>query len=256
MIFFGGCAFSYGLRSEVMAQEYGDYFITNLGVMGGSNIGFQLDILRNICRRGDIIVHAPEQMSKYQLMYSNEAEVRMFQNLEANYDLLTYSNVSDFAHFFDIFSGFDKNKKTEKALKYSSYCPNYNEYGDIVPEVSVTIDGVTRRRDEEGLVDKRYDSGDDTGYHPEYVTQESMNRLSSYYDKFKAIGVTCLFTFSPLNRYTLNKEDVDNQIWFVFENKVSYSDIDNHIVAGTLLNDTGKYCIIYDDGRIEVKMSK
>ena len=42
----------------------------------------------------------------------------------------------------------------------------------------------------------------------------------------------------------------------VFENKVSYSDIDNHIVAGTLLNDTGKYCIIYDDGRIEVKIPK
>ena len=220
MIFFGGCAFSYGLRSEIMAYEYSDYFITNLGVMGGSNAAFQFDILKNICKRGDIIIHAPEEMSKYQLMYTTEAEIRMFQNLEANYDLLSYSDINDLPHFFDEYGGYVRNKKTEPAQKYSTYCPNYNEYGDILPEVSVSMDGVTRRRDEQGFVNKRYGSGDEKGYHTEYVTQESMNRLASYYDKFKNIGVTCLFTFSPINSNSLTKEEVDNKIWLQFENKV------------------------------------
>ena len=71
MIFFSGCSFAYGVNSNVVNDAFGDkYTVFNMGMNGDINGAFQMEILLNYIREGDVFIHAPEQMSPAQLMYS------------------------------------------------------------------------------------------------------------------------------------------------------------------------------------------
>ena len=74
-----------------------------------------------------------------------------------------------------------------------------------------------------------------------------MNKFRSNIDILFLIFVT-IFIFNIILIILCFKE---SGIKF-FDNSKSSDYTDNHIIAGSLLNDEGKYCILYDDGRVEI----
>ncbi len=119
MLLFAGCSFAYGVDSAMLSKHYNDeYVVLNLGVNGDINGAFQLDIILNYIQKGDVFIHAPEQMSQCQLMSSYVVNDYMFIMVEGNYDLLA---LADFSENDGVFYAFEKYKDVKLSLTPGSY---------------------------------------------------------------------------------------------------------------------------------------
>lgn len=207
LVLTGGCSFSYGIISEELAEAFPDYFIVNMGVIGGTNAAIQFEAITRYLREGDILVHAPEQMSPYQLMYDMQVEKRIFMTCEGNYDLLSLADMRKYNSLFNDFYFFNVLRAEFEDGSYSDYCPSYNEYGDIVIERPMSEEGASFPSSE-------------TTFRLDYLTRGSVNRLCYYYDKVTAAGARVFFSYAPLNLDDLSAEDRDNRIWEAFDEKL------------------------------------
>lgn len=204
MVFFSGCSMSYGLDSFMLDGEFEEYEIIDLGTIGGSNAGFQFDILTKYMEEGDILIHAPEAMSDYQLMHNNDAEYRMFVLAESNYDLMSLADISKISGFFTEFSKYVKTRSGMKETEYSAVSTVHNIYGDNI-----------KVRESEG--DKVYTTSYHYCYRPDYVNERSASLLNSYYSKLKDNGVRIMFSFAPINIKTFTESEMSSRIWQTFE---------------------------------------
>lgn len=209
LIFFSGCSFSYGINSETVAREVGDEFrVINLGVIGGTNAGFQFDIISNFVGEGDVLIHAPEEASPYQLMASNRAEIRMFVITEGNYDLLSLVDISSIDGFFTNFSEYCKNRTQLEPGDYDGFSGAYNSFGDIIKPRRFTGE------------DKSFTEDFGYSFHPEFINEQSAKTLCDYYAKLQARGAQVAISFSPINFHGLPPADREGRIWEQFENNM------------------------------------
>lgn len=95
MVFYGGRSMLYGLKSELVENAFNDkYVVCNIGVIGETNAVFQFECIRRCLGQGDVFVHAPEEMSRYQFLNDVSAEPRIFMCTESNYDLFALCDFS------------------------------------------------------------------------------------------------------------------------------------------------------------------
>ncbi len=252
LILYGGCNLAYGICSNDLTKEFNEYNIFNMGVIGGTNSGFQLDCISKFVNEGDLVVHAPESMSPNQLMHINSAEPRMFNNLESNYDLLTLVDVTKISYFFNSYHDFSVYRQNLDPCKYEDYCDHYNEYGDILDDIEVEYNGEFLKRNEYGKINYNYEEKMSTKYETSFVNQTSVELLESYYKIFTDKGVDVVFSYSPVNEDSLGEEEIEKQSWLVFESKLKefltypiISNVEDYIYPSEYFLDTNYHLNIY-----------
>ena len=208
MLFFAGCSMSYGLKSPVLQDQFTDYSILNLGVIGGTNAAFQFDIITKFIESEDIFIHAPEVGASYQLMADTSSENRMFVMVENNYDLLSLTDMSKYVNSFNTFREYLAVRESLSPVGYERYNSHYNEYGDI-----------TILRDTTNEV-KSFNNNE-YSYRPGYVTKDSMDALYEKYQMIQNKGAEVLFSYSPINIEALTFEEKSDSIWDTFAGNVN-----------------------------------
>lgn len=202
IVFFSGCSFAYGLDSAAVKNAVGEeYEVVNVGVIGGTNAGGQLDIISHFMGENDVLVHAPEVASQYQFMQDNSAEARMFLITEGNYDLLSLVDIARIDGFFDKFAVYCNNRRSLPYNDYNDYSDAYNEYGDILKSRPYTGE------------DKSFRQEVDYTYYPEYVNERSSALLDSYYQKIRDRGARVAITYAPVNFHGLPEKDRAQKQW-------------------------------------------
>lgn len=205
LIFFAGCSMSYGLKSEEIDAVYGEeYFVMNMGVIGGTNTSFQFDCIQKFLGAGDVVVHAPEVASIYQMMYSSAAESRIFMLVEGNYDLLSYAHTEEISNLFQCWAQYNAGRTEMEDGSYTDYRESYNEYGDYAVERPFSGRDVS-------YSDGRY------FYCTEYITDASVGALCDKYDDMRDRGAEVYFSFSPVNYNGLPEEQLRSREWEIFE---------------------------------------
>lgn len=193
MIFFSGCSTAYGLVSPAVDYSFGgEYTVYNMGMNGDINGAFQLEIIINYMEDGDVLVHAPEQMSPCQLMSAFYVNSIMFIMAEGNYDLLALADFSGNTGVFRAFFDYIEIKKETEACEYADgRFGEFNNYGDYISP---------RPYDEstESARDVTY-SDDAYCYAPELITEEGVFRLVGYYDSIWEKGGKAYFSYAPVN---------------------------------------------------------
>ncbi len=207
MIFFAGCSMAYGLKSERIDQVYGDEYVTmNMGVVGGTDAGFQFDCITKFIGPQDIFIHAPEVASEYQLMYMPQGTSigtsLIFVMIEGNYDLLSYADLSYTKEMFNSFADFIYTKVRALPGAYTDKLDCYNEYGDISYERKYTDEDVSY-------------SNYQYYYELNYINTDSVNALCYKYDAIRDKGGEVYISFSPVNRAGLAQQP--DLIWLDFE---------------------------------------
>ena len=246
LIIFGGCSVSYGLKSELIQEAYPDYEVLDCGVIGGTNAKIQFEIIKNFLHEGDIFIHAPEEGSLYQLMYSTSAEARMFMLVEGNYDLLSLVDMSSISNSFSVFTLFNRTRKEQEPSSYESYLTDYNGFGDICIERNNTPSDVS-------YSDYAY------GYDLNYVTESSINGLIIEYNNIKEKGAKVYFSYGPVNYNGLTDEALSSRTWLSFAKKYQdalpqagipiISDVSNYLYLGRYFYDTDYH--LNDNGAIK-----
>ena len=206
LILFGGCSLSYGIDSSMIDDHFGGvYTVLNMGIIGGTNAVFQLACITGYLHEEDILIHAPEAGSGYQLYYLIGAEHRMFQLCEGNYDLLAAVDLRRLPRLFKAFATYSRARLEMEAGSYDDCSDAYNDYGDI-------------KRQRKGGVDRQYTEG--YGYATAYITKDSIGTLCSDYQKILDRGARVFFAFSPVNRDGLSEEEIREKSWEIFEQKL------------------------------------
>lgn len=191
LIIFGGCSVAYGIDSELMQTEFPDYAVCNMGVIGGVNAIFQMQIIGNYLRAGDMFVHIPEQMSPFQLMAYMSVDYRVFIMVEGNYDLLALADFSYAASFWDGYNSYKRNKNSQTPGSYSDGRITYNAYGDIM---------AGRLYDEQNAWERDISySGNSYRFDSDCITQAGIERLCGFYDSYKSDGVDVYIGYAPVN---------------------------------------------------------
>lgn len=193
LIFFSGCSTAYGLVSPAVDFEFGDeYTVFNMGMNGDINGAFQLEILLHYIKEGDVLVHAPEEMSACQLMSAFYVNNTMFVMTEGNYDLLALADFSENTGVFRAFFDYIELKKETDPCDYADgRYGDFNIYGDYI--CSRPYDEATEAKRDVTYSDNEY------CYAPELVTDASVKKLASYYDRVREKGGKVCFSYAPVN---------------------------------------------------------
>ena len=230
LVMFAGCSLSYGVNSQRIADEYPSYFICNTGVIGGTNADFQFQIISKYLSDGDVFLHAPEEMSEFQLLDSYEVDSRVYMCVEGNYDLFAMVDCSKYTKVFDEFGTYAKEKKiTESKCLYSDINPNYNSYGDYIAK---------RSHDE-------FDHELERMFALSCQNEQSYSRLNTYYDDFTSRGIKVLFSYAPLDDEGITYDDRVAGIPSQYENNCNnnyhaeiISSLDTYIMDDIYFYDT------------------
>ena len=245
MIFFAGCSMSYGLKSELVEEAFdGEYVVCNMGVIGGTNAAFQFDCITAYLSEGDILIHAPEEMSEYQLLYNTRSEVRVFYCVESNYDLLTLADLSNTELFFNNYTEYNRGRiQATEVYTYADYNANYNGYGDYI---------VPRENSPEGT------SFDIVAcFLPDCVNVDSVARLNEKYDRIAEKGATVFFSFAPINQNAVPEEEQEVRSWEQFEANICnglnsrhrvISAVEDYMMPGQYFFDTDYH--LTDEGAV------
>lgn len=193
LILFSGCSFAYGADCNYLSKTFGNrYTVFNMGMNGDINGAFQMEIILNFIGEGDVLVHAPEQMSPAQLMYSFYTNNTMFIMCEGNYDLLSLADFSENDAFFGAFSDYIELKDETEVCSYAE-CryTDFNIYGDYTEP---------RPYDEQTEAERDVTYSDDNYcYAPELLTEAGIVKLAGYYDAVAQRGGRTLVSYAPVN---------------------------------------------------------
>ena len=154
LVLFSGSSTRFGYDSSLMDTALEDYDVVNMGVFAYTNALPQLELIRPLMRKGDILLVSPEfDAAKRQFCTTNAFDEDFFCMIEGNYDLLSLLDISRYSNVLNAFHTFQVRRSgmQEKnyALSPSMFdedmnpvsSPSYNEYGDyIVPRPDSTDD--------------------------------------------------------------------------------------------------------------------
>lgn len=193
LIFFSGCSTAYGLVSPAVDFAFGgEYTVFNMGMNGDINGAFQLEIIINYICGGDVLVHAPEEMSSCQLMSAFYVNSTMFVMTEGNYDLLALADFSENTGVLRAFFDYIEVKKETEPCSYSDgRFGDFNFYGDYI--CSRPYDENTEAQRDVTYSDNEY------CYAPEMITEKSVAKLAGYYDAVREKGGRVCISYAPVN---------------------------------------------------------
>ena len=137
MVIFGGCSAWYGVDTTILAQYYRQYELINMGVIGGLDAQFQLDLIEPSLKEGDVFVHVPE-LTEYQLFCSDHVDNRFFEMMEGNYDLLAELDAQKYGFLLEAFRDYllaKQNLLDNHIAESTEYClmsVMMDEHGNLV----------------------------------------------------------------------------------------------------------------------------
>lgn len=219
MILFSGCSFTYGVQSPLVDEAYnGEYVVCNLGVNGDINAAFQMECILEYLGEGDVLVHAPEQGSKWQLMASFLTDGRMFLMAEGNYDILSipdFTGIDFFNAFMNYSTAKSETAEKEGVCTYLDGCmDSFNQYGDYILPRSYD-ENTESKRD----ISYSNDLGYEYSFYSEFLTESGVAKLAGYYDQAKAKGAKVCISYAPMNESTQLKEGTIRSKGLEFDQK-------------------------------------
>ena len=203
----GGCSLSYGIKTPVMQKFFEDYYIINTGVIAEIGPIPVFGALAHYLKDDDIVIHAPEEASENQYLSTIKAEARAFACFRGNYDLLSYCDMTKMSETYGAFAASNTiNLDHEDEGGYDRIISEYNEYGEVTTERPGLNNDV-------GLSDGEYT------YNTALINDTTGKRLRTEYEMVEKSGAEVVFSFAPLNKSNLTKDDLNNEIWKEFEAK-------------------------------------
>jgi hypothetical protein len=183
LVFFAGSSLPYGLDSALVEQAFsGAYWVSDLGLSFLIDPGMQFEMLYYLLKKGDIFVHAPEDLSS--VKNGNVLNTLSYRVMENNFDMFRLVDIRRHQSVFSSWATFNEERKDLPVLSYDLKSADYNAYGDRI-DVRANTDDT--------------DKGYDTVYDANLLDSEMLSVLSSAYEVLTYFGIKVYFSYGPAN---------------------------------------------------------
>ena len=210
LVCWAGCSLSYALRSDlVKAAFYNEYEVINLGINGDTNATFQIDAIMEYLTEGDVLVHAPETMSSFQMMKDVSASWIAYSMVETNYDLWALADMRKVEGELSAFQGFNSIRRNLTKVGLECKPIDFNEWGDYIGERP------------NSPVNTNFNTDGSLTFFPlDYVTQQSVDVLNAAYKAVTEKGAKVLYSFSPINADAITDTELKEKSWTKYKNQL------------------------------------
>lgn len=202
VVFYGGCSMWYNLDASLLSPlvEQG-YGIVNVALNGFANSSVQMQIIGHFLEEGDIFFHTPEIASKAQMMVSTTMDAdqgdKLWCGLEYNYDLLALADLRGIDGVLDSLCKYltMKESGTDYGANYIRDGNCYiDEFGCIPFERTETVSWLS----------------DEVFMNASYISDKSMTRLKSAYNRYQENGVRVYVSYACINMDAVAEEERGN----------------------------------------------
>ena len=142
---------------------------------------------------------------------SNSFDCETFCMLEANYDMLTAIDCSEFGKIFDSFTSYNEERSGMTPGSYNESPSDYDEDGNaaITPSYNINGDYILYRGDNAAKktfgIKRAY-------YNDSYVHDSDIAGINSVYEAFMEKDVRVFFTYSPRSRISISDDSTRDSI--------------------------------------------
>lgn len=248
LILFSGSSTRFGYDSQMLAEEFPEYEVVNMGVFAYTNALPQFLLIEKWVSEGDILLHAPEfDARQRQFCTTNALDDKFFCMMESNYDAVAELDLRQFSQVFTALYTYLSVKEDMDPKSYDLSplaldedgnpvdSPSYNEYGDYI----VFRENADSEEPVYGLM---------VEYTVESFPKESYFQcVNDVYQRFLDKGVRVYFTYAPRNRFAVSEdstpEERERLHQYLQEQLVIpvISDLEESLYSGIYLNGTDNH---------------
>lgn len=213
IVFFCGSSARFGYDSTKFISAFPDYNVANMGAFAYSNMRPQAEIVSSYLREGDIVISSPElDAIKEQFCGSLAFDGWTFCLMEANYDMLSLTDISQYTNIFGAFAEYNSVRMTMQPDSYDNSPSFYNEDGSAANGFSYNKYGdyiVFRDNNDSS----KPLSGDKKAYfNPDYISKSDWEGLNYAYDLFEERGAKVYFSYSVRSKLGLSADTTEQSI--------------------------------------------
>ncbi len=212
IVLFSGSSTRFGYDSAMIDQAFPDYEVVNMGVFAYSPAVWQLELIRQCMKAGDILLDSPEfDAPNRQFCHQKELDYAVFAMVEADYDAFSLLDLREYTQVFTAFSAYQEARQTMERKSYDVCAADYDEDGKPVAEKSYNVYGdYIVYRPNAAKEEPVY--GLEVNYTVNAFPKDTyIHALNTVYQEFLDGGVHVYFTYSPRNRYALSKDSTKEE---------------------------------------------
>lgn len=185
----GGSSIAFGLRGDLMEQEFEGYTVCPFGLYGSIGTKFMMDLSERELREGDIVLLLPEQMNQSLSLYFGAEHI--WRAADGAFGLLAGVKREDVGSMVGAYPAF-------VGRKYDYLCHGAPEPADIYRADSFD-DTCTLVYDRpQNLMENGVDSFS-VSYRTEVADPAFLDYVNAYVRSAEARGASVLFGFCPVN---------------------------------------------------------
>jgi len=245
IVFIGGSSLPFGLRSDLIEEEFDDYKIIDFGLYGTLGTKLMMDLSREFISEDDIVILSPEiDRQAYSLYFNPEATLMATDGADEMLNCLSFIDKVDLMYSYGSFS------RDKLSYYFNNNSPNpdgiyrrdsFNEYGDIKVDRPSNI------------MNNGYDSSNPISITKDLLDSEFVQYVNKYSEDVHSKHAKIYFNYSCVNELSITSSktlrdefelEVNRQISFDVLNPLQDSIMDYRYFYDTNfhLNSTGAIC--------------
>jgi len=195
IVFIGGSSLPFGLRSDLIEQEFSDYKVINFGLYGTLGTKLMMDLARDFISQDDIIVLSPEiNEQAYSLYFNPEATLKATDGYNEMLDCLSPAEKVQLMYSYGSYS----RDKISYYKNDNAPDPNdiyrrdsFNEYGDIKVERPYNV------------MNNGVDSANPVSINKSLLNSDFVDYVNEYCDYAREKHAKVYFNYSCINELSV-----------------------------------------------------
>jgi len=206
ILFVAGSSTRYDYDSILFEEAYPDYEVVNMGVYAYTNMTPIMGNILPYINSKDVVLSSPEfDAIDKQFCVSNAFDENTWCMYEANYDLVSDLDISEYDNVWDSFACFLDSRKDLERYDYSDTPAYFDDDGKALEGASYNINGdYTVYRPQN--IDRQLFGVKRAYFNKQYFDQSTVAAINTIYEKFEEKGATVLFTYSPRSSESISED--------------------------------------------------
>ncbi len=202
LVVWGTCATMYAIQSDYIEEHFpGRWDVVNMGVVGEIGSLYQVDLIKQYLKSGDAFIQLLDIGIPYAFFADVAFDIKVFQSVEDNYDLIASLDMRDYGRVLSSFSSYVQVKESLTNL-------------DGTFPIDYVLDYLTEDGDAQGIWLGGYDNTEEGPYailtRAQVEAYNVFETLEAEYAELDSMGIRVFTDISPFNSDGVDTALVDD----------------------------------------------
>ena len=207
IVLVGNSALAFGVRTDLLDEEFPDYTVVNFGLYGALGTKFMLDTSKVNVSSGDVVIIMPELVEQSTSLYFSASDA--WRAADGDYSVLGYIAESDRSYMVGAFAGYVGEKFNAATGRKKPATDGVYAANSFKDEEGNEVGYMTYSRPY-NVMSGGYDPTNAVRFGAAAVDARFIKYLNEYAAYAKKKGAGVYFGFTPVNTLAVGEESVES----------------------------------------------